>query len=293
MGTQMACGAEAGVAGVAILEAEDAGGTLHGAGDVVVGEGYEVAVFVNDFDGDVGHFIRSREGGFVDGGAQGVGTSAGGDGGGGAVVGRATERSSLVVHVPIEDAGGFVACSFSADGLAVEQELGRGAVGVADDTYGLPFVVVPEGGGVGRYELTLLSAAPTSIAASEAVGCGADVAYGRFAPKRSAVVSVGLDVACEVEESGLRAACGPGSALAQVVDACPEELSEDVFIVAHGLPCGEVVTVLAAVDDAPGIALVVFLIAALGLVVAHDIYGLGIGGLVAHDDSGEGSGDGA
>lgn len=149
VGSELAGGAEAGVAGVAVLEAKDAGGTLHHAGDEVVGQRYEVAVLVDDFDGDVSHFISSREGGLVDGGAQGIGSATGGDGACGSIGGFAAKCARLVFDVPIEDVGGGVEFGFAADGLVVEEEFGAGSIGVADDAHGLPFVVVPEGWGIG------------------------------------------------------------------------------------------------------------------------------------------------
>ena len=303
MGALLEVALGAGVAGVGVLEAEQAGGALDDAGDVVVGQGDEVALLVHDFDADLDDVVGGGEGGLVGRGAQGVGAPAGADVRGGSVGGFAAEGAGGVVDVPVEDVGGGVARGLAAYGLVVgggggvgvlgaEQQAGGGGVGVADDAHALAGVVVPEGCGVGGDPLAALAPAVAPAVGARG-GVGADVAYGCLAPECCPVVSYGLDVACEVEQSCLGASCGPGSALAEVVDAGPEELAEDVGVVAHGFPGGEVVAVLAAVDDAAGVALVVFGVAALGVVVADDVHGFGVGCLVAHDDSCQGSGDGA
>ena len=86
----------------------------------------------------------------------------------------------------------------------------------------------------------------------------------------------------EVDDSCRRAACGPCTALAQIVGTRPQELSEDVLVVLHCQPRGIVVAVLRTIDDALRIALVVFLVAALGVVIAHHVDRLGIFRLVRH-----------
>ena len=121
MGAFVAVGFVRGVADVAVLQTEQARGAVDVAGDVVVGERHEIAVFIDDFDMDEDDVAGRRCCG-VEGGAQGIGTAAGGDGGGGTVGGLAAECSGLVVDVPVEDVGVFVALGVAAYGLAVEQQ---------------------------------------------------------------------------------------------------------------------------------------------------------------------------
>ena len=60
-----------------------------------------------------------------------------------------------------------------------------------------------------------------------------------------------------------------------------------MLLVAYGLPGIQVVAVLGTVDDPLGVALVVSIVAAFGIVVAHDVDGIGIGCLVGHHHAGQ------
>ena len=127
MGALLEVALGTGVAGVGVLEAEQAGGALDDAGDVVVGQGDEVALLVHDFDADLDDVVGGGEGGLVGRGAQGVGAPAGADIRGGSVGGFAAEGAGGVVDVPVEDVGGGVARGLAAYGLVVG---GGGGVGV-------------------------------------------------------------------------------------------------------------------------------------------------------------------
>ena len=81
MGTFVAVGFVGGVGDVTVLQTEQARGAVDVAGDVVVGERYEIAVFIDDFDMDEDD-VAGRRCRWGEGGAQGIGTAAGGDGGG-------------------------------------------------------------------------------------------------------------------------------------------------------------------------------------------------------------------
>ena len=102
-------------------------------------------------------------------------------------------------------------------------------------------------------------------------------------------MAAGLDVAGQVQRAGGGAAGRPGAGFAQEVDAGPDELAEDVVVVADVFPGGVAGAVLGAVDDAVGIGLVVPRVAVLGIVVADHVDGFGISGLVGHHHAGQGA----
>src|SRR5690606_13886171 len=171
------------------------------------------------------------------------------------------QLARLVRDVPIVYPGLFVKLLLGTNGLSIEQQAHIGAVGVTDHPDGIAFGIIPNRPGIHRN-------APLPRMLD---GIGADVHHRAIGPEGLAIVTARLDKATEVEQSGIEAARRPAAGLAEVVDACPQKLAENMLVITHGLPCGQVVAVFAAIDDAVGIALVVFVVPAFGIVVAGNI----------------------
>ena len=72
---------------------------------------------------------------------------------------------------------------------------------------------------------------------------------------------------------------------AKIVNARPEELPEDMLVVFHRIPCVDKVFVLAAVDNAVGIQLVVGVVTVLGVVVSRNVERAGVFGGVRHHNA--------
>ena len=117
----------------------------------------------------------------------------------------------------------------------------------------------------------------------------ADVADRFFAPQCSTEPATRFLETAEVEQSCVESARRPTSRLSEIVGTGPDELSEDVFLVAHRLPGIIAHTRFTTVNDALWICLVVDVVAVLRVVVAHHVDGLRILRLVAHHHTCQGT----
>ena len=243
---------------------------------LVVGRRHQITPFVHHFHKDMGHRVRRQ--------LQGAGSARRHQFTGGTVVRLAAQRAGLPGHTPRQHARSLVAHGPAAHFAAVDRQAGVLAVGDAHHVDAVALLPVPAAGGVDVGPL--VAAVAVASGAGEAAP-GADVAYGLLAPQRGAIPSRGLAPSGQIQQTGRRTACGPRAALAQIVDARPEELPEDVFVVRHRLPRGQVVAVFRTVDDTLGVGLMIRGVAALGVVVAHHVHGGGIGRGVGHHDAGQ------
>ena len=225
---------DAGIADVAVFHTQQAC-SAHEECHLVVGCRHKMSLLIDNLHKDVGYRVGSHlQGVRLFGGSYLVGCT---------VVGLTAQCARLVVDVPEQNVGILVALGLTSYFLAVEQQAGRLGIGIAYHTHLGACVIVPHGGSVwGRALWPVWSVLTiTPVAHSPA---GTDIADGLLAPQGGTIPSQGLTLSSQVEQSCRRTSCRPLATLAQIVDACPQELAEDMGIVCNCLPCSKVVTVL-------------------------------------------------
>ncbi len=197
------------VGGVAVVEAGDGGGAGEGEVDGVVGVGADVAVFVEDADGDEGE-VLAVGGDF---GAVGGEFNFGGGSGGGDFIGgddRAVfggdgfEGAGGVGDFPFVVDAGHVFGFFFAEGLAVEEEFDGVGVGVGLDGDGFAFKAGPVPG-------------------------GEEVDHGFGGPLGLVDVEAVFGEAGDIDDAEVGRAGGPaiGGGFADVIEAGPDEFAGD------------------------------------------------------------------
>src|SRR5690606_20981636 len=92
----------------------------------------------------------------------------------------------------------------------------------------------------------------------------------------------GLDKTTEIQQAGVKTTGWPSARFAEIVDAGPKKLPEDMLIIADRLPRGQVMPVFTAVNDPVRVPLMILLVAAFGIIISCDVQRSGILRLVRH-----------
>lgn len=140
------------VGGVGGFHSQQPDRSRGGAGDLVVGEEDVALLIINDGDGDQCGAPVGRKGAVDQGGLDGMGAVAAFQGMAGslrsAVIAHRLQFPGLPGHIPGDVSSVVIALLQGTYLLAIQEEAGLFAIGIADDGHRISLAVVPQGRGV-------------------------------------------------------------------------------------------------------------------------------------------------